>query len=138
VRRLTFRLVLVLILFGVCAGQALSQTARKAPQPHLLTRTQESLRGGRVIFRDAGYVPILIGNIVKLGPGQMAAVGFGRYAASEFDLGVQEDVVIPRSLAAIAAPFASAGHNTIETSVMGPAEGDLRIIFQQRGADGLE
>ncbi|MGD0697444.1 MAG: hypothetical protein ABSB82_21700 [Terriglobia bacterium] len=102
----------------------------------LLTRTQESLRGGRVIFRDAGYVPILIGNIVKLGPGQMAAVGFGRYAASEFDLGVQEDVVIPRSLAAIAAPSVSAGHNTIETSVMAPAEGGVRIIFQQRGADG--
>jgi hypothetical protein len=102
----------------------------------LLTRTQPALGMGRVIFRDAGFVPVLSGNRITLGPAQMAAVGFGRYAAQEFDLGVQEDVHIPRSISPIAASFASGAHNTIETTIAAPAKGDLRIIFQQRGMDG--
>ena len=44
----------------------------------LLSRVQEPLGGGRVIFRDAGFVPELNGNKIKLGPGQLAAAGFGR------------------------------------------------------------
>src|SRR5208282_5992717 len=102
----------------------------------LLSRVQEPLRGGRVIFRDAGFAPVLRGNKITLGPGQMSAVGFGRYAAPEFDLGVQEDVRIPRSIAPLAAPFVPKGSNTIEATVAAPAKGDLRIIFQQRGTDG--
>ena len=102
----------------------------------LLSRAQPALDLGRVIFRDAGFVPDLRGNKVTLGPGQMAAVGFGRYATGEFDLGAQEDVHIPRSISPIAASFATASPNTIEATVGAPAEGDLRIIFQQRGMDG--
>jgi len=102
----------------------------------LLSRTQQPLRAGRVIFRDAGFVPVLRGDRITLGPGQMAAVGFGRYAAPEFDLGVQEDVRIPGSITPLAAPFVSKGPNTIEASVPAPAHADLRIIFQQRGTDG--
>jgi hypothetical protein len=33
--------------------------------------------GGRVLFRDAGYVPVLDKGALTLGPGQMAVVGFG-------------------------------------------------------------
>jgi hypothetical protein len=102
----------------------------------LLSRAQAPLAAGRVIFRDAGFVPILHGNKVTLGPGQLAAVGFGRYAALEFDLGVQDDVHIPRSIAPVAASFAAKGSNAIEATAVAPAKGDLRIIFQQRGTDG--
>jgi hypothetical protein len=102
----------------------------------LLSRAQAPLGIGRVIFRDAGFIPDLHGNKVKLGPGQLAAVGFGRYAAQEFDLGVQDDVHIPRSIAPTSASFAASGHNAIEATVAAPAKSDLRIIFQQRGSDG--
>lgn len=102
----------------------------------LLSRVQEPLGAGRIIFRDAGFAPILSGNRITLGPGEMATVGFGRYASTEFDLGVQEDVRIPISIAPISASFSSARANTIEAAIEAPAKGDLRIIFQQLDKDG--
>ena len=56
------------------------QEIREIEMP-LLSRAQEPPRNGRVIFRDAGFAPVLGGARITLGPGQMAAVGFGRYAA---------------------------------------------------------
>jgi len=103
----------------------------------LLSGVQEPLRGGRVIFRDAGFVPELTGDKIRLGPGQLAAVGFGRHAGPEFDLGVQEDVKIPRVIAPVDATFVSRGQNTIEATFTAPQKGDLRIIFQQRNSDGV-
>jgi hypothetical protein len=98
---------------------------------------EQAMNGsGRVIFRDAGFDPILKANKITLGPGQMAAVGVGRYARPEFDLGVQDDVRIPRSIRTLEAKFTTEGKNTIEATVTGPAEGDLRIIFQQKGKNG--
>jgi hypothetical protein len=66
----------------------------------------------------------------------MAAVGFGRYASREFELGIQDDVRIPRSILPINAAFAPAEKNVIETTIVAPLKGDLRILFQQRGKDG--
>ena len=102
----------------------------------LLSRIQEPLQGGRVIFRDAGFVPALNGNKIRLGPGQLAAVGFGRYATPEFDLGVQEDVRIPRAIAPINATFAAKGPNTIEATITAPVKGDVRIVLQQMNSGG--
>jgi hypothetical protein len=114
--------------------------AVQAIEMPLLSRMQKPLQGGRVIFRDAGFLPILSGSRIKLGPGQMAAVGFGRYAALEFDIGVQEDVRIPRAITPIDASFSDKGsdkgENAIEATIGPPPLGDLRIIFQQRGRDG--
>jgi hypothetical protein len=112
-----------------------AQSVQEIEMP-LLSQAQKPLERGRVIFRDAGFLPILSGNTIKLGPGQMAAVGLGRYAAPEFDLGVQEDVRIPRTIIPIEASFSDNGSNTIEATIAPPAKGDLRIIFQQRGTDG--
>jgi hypothetical protein len=102
----------------------------------LISRQQNPLRDGRIIFRDAGFAPTLRGDEVTLGPGEMAAVGFGQYSSAEFDLGVQDDVRIPRSIAAVEAAFAKGEGNSIQTTFAPPAKGNLRIIFQQRGADG--
>jgi hypothetical protein len=113
-----------------------TQSVQEIEMP-LLSRVQEPLRSRRVIFRDAGFVPELNGDKIKLGPGELAAVGFGRYASAEFDLGVQEDVRIPRSITPLDATFASKGQNTIEAIITAPPKGDLRIIFQQRNSDGL-
>jgi hypothetical protein len=104
----------------------------------LLSRVQEPLHDGRVIFQDAGFVPVLHGTRITLGPGQMAAVGFGRYATQEYDLGVQEDVVVPRSITPVPASFSAkdSDANTIAATVLAPAKGNLRIIFQQHAKDG--
>jgi len=112
-----------------------TQSVREIELP-LLSHIQEPLAGGRVIFRDAGFVPELNANRIKLGPGQLAAVGFYRYASPEFDLGVQEDVHIPRSIAPVDARFVAKGQNTIEATITPPTKGDLRIIFEQRNSDG--
>jgi hypothetical protein len=111
------------------------QAVREIELP-VLSRVQGPLANGRLIFRDAGFAPQLKGNKITLGPAQMAAVGFGRYAGPEFDLGVQEDVRIPRAITAINASFSEDGSNVIEATIAPPASGDLRIIFQQRGQDG--
>ncbi len=112
-----------------------AQSVQEIEMP-LLSQAQKPLQGGRVIFRDAGFLPIVGGNTIKLGSGQMAAVGFGRYAAPEFDLGIQEDVRIPRTITPLQASFSDNGSNAIEATIAPPVKGDLRIIFQQRGQDG--
>ena len=102
----------------------------------LLTREQLPLEWGRILFRDAGFAPVLKGNRVTLGPGQMAAVGFGRYADSSFDFGVQEDVVIPRKIRPMEVKFESKEKNVIEAVILPPDAGDIRILFQQRDEKG--
>jgi len=102
----------------------------------LLSRLQKQTGRAHVLFRDAGFTPELSGMKIKLGPGQMAAVGFGRYADPKYDLGIQKDVAIPLSIAPLPAQFQSVGNNVIEATITPPAAGDVRIILQQRGKDG--
>jgi hypothetical protein len=102
----------------------------------LLSRVQAQLTSGRVIFRDAGFVPKLHDSIITLGPGQIASIGFGRYSAPEFDLGVQEDVTIPTDIHAIAAHFNHKPHNEVEATITAPSRGDIRIVFQQKEEAG--
>jgi hypothetical protein len=112
-----------------------AQSAEQIEMP-LLSRVQNPSSHKRVLFRDAGFTPVLSGNKIKLGPGQMAAVGFGRYADPRYDLGIQSDLRIPRSIVPFSAQFHSTGDNTIEATITPPTEGDLRIILRQRGKDG--
>lgn len=103
----------------------------------LLSREQHGpLEHGKVLFRDAGFVPQLAGNRIQLGPEQMAAVGFGKYAAPAYDLGVQNDVMIPRSIRPLPVEFHDAGKGLIQATVQAPAGGDLRLIMQQYSPDG--
>jgi hypothetical protein len=99
-----------------------------------LSREQAVVSGGRVLFRDAGFPPALAGDRIRLGPGQLAVVGFGKYSNAQYDLGVQEDVEIPRSIAGIEAVFLPQGKNRIRAEMTAPQRGDLRIIMQQRSA----
>jgi hypothetical protein len=102
----------------------------------LLSQVQKPNQHGRLLFRDAGFLPVLDGNAIKLGPGQMAVVGYGKYAAPTYDLGIQEDVHTPKTIAPIEATFVSAGKNAITTTVAAPQHGDLRIVMQQRSMEG--
>jgi hypothetical protein len=111
------------------------QTVEEIEMP-LLSRVQPPVTGGRILFRDAGFKPVLSGDKIKLGPGQMAAIGFGRYSDSQYDLGIQEDVRIPMSILPVAAQFQPDGSNAVTATSKSPEQGDLRIILQQRGKDG--
>ena len=102
----------------------------------LLSRLQEPNEERRVIFRDAGFVPVLTGNKIKLGPGQLGVVGLARYANRKYDLGIQEDVRIPIRIQPLAAKFISDGKNAIKAELSAPERGDLRIVMQQGGSDG--
>jgi hypothetical protein len=114
-----------------------AQSVEEIQMPRL-SREQNAIKDGRVIFRDAGFQPVLAGDKIKLGPGQMALVGFGKFASPEYDLGIQDDVVIPRSIQPIEAVFVPHGKNAIEVTVSAPKNGNLRIIMQQRSAkDGI-
>lgn len=102
----------------------------------VLSQTQSPRGLGKVLFRDAGFLPQLGGDHVTLGPEQMAVVGFGKYTSSQYDLGVQNDVAIPRMIRSIQAQFRETGKGVIEATVQAPQSGDLRLIMQQYSADG--
>ncbi len=102
----------------------------------LLSPEQTPLAGGRLLFRDAGYVPHLSGDKITLGPGQMVMIGFGKYAAPAYDFGVQQDVVIPRAIHPVVAEFRGIGKGTIQATIPAPAGGDLRLVMQQYAPDG--
>jgi hypothetical protein len=124
-----------------------------------LSMEQEPNIGGRVLFRDAGFASALEDDSIRLGPGQLALVGFGRYADPAYDLGIQPDIRIPRSIKPLQAhfryvetlegpetpadrpehrttPAKAADSITIEAIITPPPIGDLRIIMQQRDWDG--
>jgi len=100
----------------------------KLPRVH---RSQPGLAGGRVQFRDAGFEPKLAGDELRLGPEQMAVVGFGEYARAKYDLGVQEDVLVPAEIRRLDARFVAAGTNAVTATLNAPKDGTVRIIMRQ-------
>ena len=107
-----------------------SQSVRVVKLPQVQS-FQPALEAGRVQFRDAGFAPRLAGNNLTLGPEQLAVVGYGEYAEAKYDLGVQEDLVIPQHISKLDAQFARAGTNEIVASLMMPRGDALRVIFEQ-------
>lgn len=112
-----------------------AQSTEKLRMP-LLSAVQPPNTAGRLLFRDAGFVPILEGDTITLGPGQLALVGYRKYASAAYDLGVQEDVVIPKSIQLLPSGFLTVGNNIIGATVTAPTKGNLRIVMQQRDVKG--
>lgn len=96
-----------------------------------LSFNQPALGRGRIQFRDAGFVPILVGNKLTLGPGQMAMVGYGAYASTAYNFGLQEDVTIPKSIEPVTANFRATAPSTIEATFQPPTHGVLRVIMRE-------
>jgi hypothetical protein len=117
----------------VVVNPAQSVATIKMPQ---LAPDQPALGPGRIQFRDAGFEPHLEGNVITLGPGQMAMVGYGAYASVKYDFGIQDDVVIPRTIIPLDADFESTGSGTIAASINPPTHGVLRVIVQQYDLNG--
>jgi hypothetical protein len=112
-----------------------SQEVRSMKLP-LLSAAQPALRQGRVLFRDAGFAPVLSGSQITLGPEQMAMIGFGRYFAASYDLGIQDDVIIPNKIQPVATSVRASGSDVLEVTVSPPVRGDLRVLFQQHDTTG--
>src|SRR5260370_23208413 len=111
-----------------------SQAVRVAKLPRVQP-LQPALAAGRVQFRDAGFAPKLSGDDLTLGPEQLAVVGYGEYAGAKYDLGVQEDLVIPRRIRQLEAQFLRDGTNAVVASLALPKGDAMRIVFQH-SADG--
>jgi hypothetical protein len=97
-----------------------------------LVFNQRALGVGRVQFRDAGFVPKLTGNQITLGPGQMAMVGYGDYAGIRYDFGIQDDVVIPRTIEPAAVVFRSIEKGSIEATIQPPSHKTLRVVIREK------
>jgi hypothetical protein len=93
---------------------------------------QAAPRDLRILFADAGSQPELAGDSVKLGPEQMCVLGSGAYADPAYDLGVEEDIIIPEHADPIPAAFKPSGHNRISATIVPPSDDDLRIVMTQR------
>jgi hypothetical protein len=118
-----------------------TQTVARLPLP-VLERNQPPA-SGRILFRDAGFSPRLNGNAITLGPGQMAVVGFGAYAAPEFNFGpnfnfsIDQGVVIPRSIVQINADFQLTAPGVLEARIDPPIQGVLRVIVRESVPGGV-
>jgi len=91
---------------------------------------------GRLQFSDAGFIPRLNGNAITLGPGQMAMVGYGAYAAYAFNLGLEQDVTIPQRVEPVDAHFYYTDSGSLVASFEPPIDGVVRLILRPRAAGG--
>jgi hypothetical protein len=116
-----------------------SQETRHVRLPRV-HRLQPTLEHGRILFRDAGFEPKLSSSgfpgaekpsELTIGPEQLVVVGYDEYANGKYDLGVQEDVVIPKSIRALTSDFHTEGSNTISATFSAPNRCDLRIVMRQ-------
>jgi hypothetical protein len=110
-----------------------SQAVRRVRLP-VLHRLQAILGSGRLQFRDAGFQPRLSRDELTLGPEQIAVVGYGEYAKSGYDLGVQEDVTIPEEIRPLPVKYSADATNTVVTTLKAPDKADLRIVLRQFAA----
>jgi hypothetical protein len=84
-----------------------------------------------VIYADGGFVPLMHGAMVQLGPEQMVVVGFGEYEKNKYSLGVDDSIQIPKTIDKLATNFTIPQKNTIWSKIDVPQGKDVRIIMQQ-------
>lgn len=108
------------------------QAIRTLPIPGL-----ERWKGGRLLFTDAGHLPALHGTELTLGPEQMAVIGAGTFNQERYELGTQDDVLIPRSIEPLTVSPGEAADARAVGTVRAPADRSLRIVVRQIRADGV-
>jgi len=92
--------------------------------------------GSKLLFHDAGYMPVLEGQKLSLGAEQMALIGFGEYANDKYYLGIQEDVFIPNHIEKLDFKVEITGHNKAKATFIYTGDKDIRLIFWQTDAEG--
>jgi hypothetical protein len=125
--------------YGFLAQQpagALATVVNPSQSVATLTLPVMGRQGQRLLFRDAGFEPVLTAAAITLGPEQMAVVGLGCYANETHDLGVQDDVVIPRQIEPLTAEFKADGDHAIAATIELPANGSIRFGIQLKAKNG--
>jgi hypothetical protein len=129
-----------------------SQRVRMLHLPRLMPEQPANIEG-RVLFHDHGFMPVVDGDMLRLGAGQMALVGYGGLARAENDLGVEPDIRIPRHITPLRvrfheieprttgklpqnAPVASDEPLPLGAVLIAPARGNLRVVLRQLDEDG--
>jgi hypothetical protein len=112
-----------------------SQTIAKMQLP-VVARSQPPLAGGKVLFHDAGFAPLLTHDSITLGPEQMAVIGFGRYASADFDLGQQADILISSDIERVELTDLKEEQNATTATIEAPKKGGLRIVMRQLSSKG--
>jgi hypothetical protein len=114
-----------------------SQSERVITLPRV-HRLQPALQHGRIQFADVGFRSELVtgtgaaqSNDVKLGPEQLAVVGYGEYAKTKYDLGLQDDILIPKSIHPLPCAFQADGSNSVSGTLSAPGTSDIRIVMKQ-------
>lgn len=92
---------------------------------------------GRVLFTDAGHVPVLDDGELTMGPEQMAVVGCGSFDQERHDLGIQQDIVIPHSIDRLAVSTVESPGAQAAANVRVPSGTTLRIVARQVRPDGI-
>lgn len=90
---------------------------------------------GRILFTDKGFTPQLNAGKLTMGAEQMAVIGLGRYASEQYDLGVEEDVVIPRQIEQLVISPQMKDAHTVEFQIADFSD-KLRIVFSQLDLSG--
>jgi hypothetical protein len=90
----------------------------------------------KLLFTDAGFKPEIEGNTITLGPEQMALVGFGVFADSKYNLGIQEDVIIPMNISKLPVEFDFSQKGRVFSSFKYSGNACLRFVFSQKTSDG--
>lgn len=90
-----------------------------------------------LLFADGGFKPIIVdGRKIKLGPEQMAIVGFGEYEDARYNLGTDDTLNIPVAIEPVDAKLQS-GVNSVTATFRAPGAKHIRIFAQQFGTDGF-
>ena len=96
----------------------------------------EAAGDGRVLFTDSGFAPVLEKDVVELGPEQMAVIGYGKFNSQEYDLGIENDIIIPMAIQKAAIDVHKKGEHSL-TAHYTPSKGkNVRIIFRQLDGHG--
>ena len=109
------------------------QAMRTVPLPGF-----EHWKHGRLLFADAGYIPVLRGSEITLGPEQMTVVGVGLFDQKRHELGSQDDIRIPLSIDRLEVTGTEgAVEESTTATVHAPSGQTLRIIVRQLRPDGV-
>jgi hypothetical protein len=92
---------------------------------------------GKILFSDSGFKPILMDHSITLGAEQLAIIGTGSYNDPSFDLGEQEDVVIPTMSNPYPVEFKPESSKSFIATVPPPFKNTFRVTAHQKDERGL-
>ncbi|MDR1674908.1 MAG: hypothetical protein LBR86_00320 [Tannerella sp.] len=92
---------------------------------------------GRILFHDSGFRPAIRNNKLLLGPEQLVVIGFGKYASGQYDLGTENDVIIPTESKRLEAGVKRIDDHSAQVSVRPPRDGNLHVFFTQCNKKGV-